>query len=314
MENREVKVKTESFMSIANFVEEQPKCIKEEPNYILNRNPKIIKDILNKMYGVKSLLKKSDHDGKHSNLSDIDIEIRNEFRKVLMMLSASKDFDTFTVFSDFILMTACTISNQVDMSHYEEREKLYRTIISDYSKKEQELFPELFALLIMALENNPEQDFFGYFYNEIIPYHIHLILNSTSGVSYKTWNTIAEDILSDIEKDIETNGYVTIHDECCSSGGMLIAIRNVANKKLEKQGRSFHNHIFAIGSDEFPITALMCYIQLSLLGVAGYFKAGGKIKPDDTLEDYWFTPVYFYSIWSTRRILNDILREKNENV
>ena len=56
------------------------------------------------------------------------------------------------------------------------------------------------------------------------------------------------------------------------------------------------------------MAAQMAYIQLSLLGCAGYIKIGNSLtspmEPGDCLEDYWFTPMYFGSVWQTRRALN----------
>ena len=51
--------------------------------------------------------------------------------------------------------------------------------------------------------------------------------------------------------------------------------------------------------------ALMCYIQISLLGVAGYIKVGNSIADPMTTDDdkskYWYTPMYFSDIWVIRR-------------
>lgn len=50
---------------------------------------------------------------------------------------------------------------------------------------------------------------------------------------------------------------------------------------------------------------MMCYIQLSLLGAAAYIKIGNSLtepmSSNDTLENYWFTPMYFCEPWSLRR-------------
>lgn len=50
----------------------------------------------------------------------------------------------------------------------------------------------------------------------------------------------------------------------------------------------------------------MCYIQLSLLGVAAYIKVGNTFTEPmcskDTLENYWFTPMYCSEVWTIRRL------------
>ena len=61
-----------------------------------------------------------------------------------------------------------------------------------------------------------------------------------------------------------------------------------------------------VAQDVDSTVALMCYIQLSLLGVAGMIKIGNSltepITNKDSTENYWFTPMYFSPIWTTRRL------------
>ena len=65
------------------------------------------------------------------------------------------------VWRDFITMFACSLSNPLDKEHRDKREALYLEVIKKYNKQEQELFPELAAQTVLALEENPEQDFLG---------------------------------------------------------------------------------------------------------------------------------------------------------
>lgn len=108
-------------------------------------------------------------------------DVRKEFLKTFHQLTyRNRSWD---VWRDFIIMFACSLSNPVDKSHYEEREKRYLKIIKKYNKQEQKLFPELAAYVVMALEDNPEQDFLGSVFMELnlgnkstsqffTPYHI----------------------------------------------------------------------------------------------------------------------------------------------
>lgn len=67
----------------------------------------------------------------------------------------------------------------------------------------------------------------------------------------------------------------------------------------------------------------MCYIQLSLHGLAGYvIHDNSLIKPEpvlpDDFEKIWFTPMYFNNVWTMRRLFHgqDILgreRKQKEN-
>ena len=64
-------------------------------------------------------------------------------------------------------MAACSISNAVDKFHFDEREKTYLRIVNKYDKEERQLFPQLLAYTVLALEENPEQDFLGDIYTEL---------------------------------------------------------------------------------------------------------------------------------------------------
>lgn len=70
--------------------------------------------------------------------------------------------------------------------------------------------------------------------------------------------------------------------------------------------RDFVNHLLVVAQDIDETVALMCYIQLSLLGVAGYVKVGNSLTEpmtgNDNKENYWFTPMYFSNVWVLRRI------------
>jgi type I restriction-modification system DNA methylase subunit len=223
---------------------------------------------------------------------------------------------SWEVWRDFITMYACAISNTVDKNNYDKREELYLKTIKKYNNPDQHLFPELVGILVMALEQNPEQDFLGHLY-------MTLELNNSAKAQFFTPYNIsqlmAEISLGDAVKQVEEQGYITVNDPCCGAGVMLIAVLNSARKQLGKAGLNFQNHILITGQDIDSTSALMCYIQISLLGAAGYVKVGNSLTEPmaegDSLEKYWFTPMYFSDVWNTRRIIqkmNGLFEEKRE--
>ena len=231
--------------------------------------------------------------------------VRKEFLKAFHQLTyRHRPWD---VWRDFIIMFACSLSNPMDKSHYEEREKRYLKIIKKYNKQEQKLFPELAAYVVMALEDNPEQDFLGSVFMELnlgnkstnqffTPYHICELMAK-----------VTEEDVAAIVKEI---GYITINDPCCGAGATLIAAVNEARKQLEKVNLNFQNHVLVAAQDIDETVALMCYIQLSLLGVAAYIKVGNSLtepmSTDDNGENYWFTVMYFSDVWAMRRLFHKI--------
>ena len=234
-----------------------------------------------------------------------DEHIRKEFLKTFRSLT--NRWRSWDIWTDFVTLVACTISNAVDKLHFDEREKTYLRIIKKYNKQEQKLFPQLFAYVVAALEENPEQDFLGDIYTE-------LGLNSKEHrqifTPYNVCHLMCEITFGDLASQVEKSGVVEIHDCCCGAGATLIAASNTAKDKLEKAGLNYQNYILVTGQDVDYLVTMMCYIQLSLLGMAGYFKVGNALTDPmtdhDTLDNYWFTPMYFFPVWHYRRVWHSI--------
>lgn len=230
-----------------------------------------------------------------------DEHIRKEFLKTFHSLT--NRWRSWDIWTDFVTIAACTISNSVDKLHFDKREETYLRVIKKYNKQEQDLFAELFAYLVIALDENPEQDFLGCIYTE-------LGLNSKEHkqifTPYSICHLMAEVTFGDLVSQVEEKGIVEIHDCCCGAGATLIAAANVAKSKLEKATLNYQNHILLTGQDIDYLATMMCYIQLSLLGMAGYFKVGDALTDPmidkDNLDNYWFTPMYFFPVWHYRRV------------
>lgn len=127
---------------------------------------------------------------------------------------------------------------------------------------------------------------------------------------YNICHSMAEITIDDLAAQVEAKGVVEIHDCCCGAGAILIAASNVAKEKLKKTNFNYQNHILITGQDIDYLVTMMCYIQLSLLGMAGYFKVGNALTDpmtdNDSLENYWFTPMYFFPVWHYRRVWHSI--------
>lgn len=232
-------------------------------------------------------------------------DVKKQFLKTFNQLTYRHR--SWDVWRDFIIMFACSLSNPVDKFHYEEREKRYLKIIKKYNKREQEQFPELAAYVVMALEENPEQDFLGSIFMEL---SLGDKSNSQFFTPYHVCELMAKVTEEDVAAVVKEKGYITINDFCCGAGATLIAAINEARKQLEKVNLNFQNHVLVVAQDIDEIVALMCYIQLSLLGVAAYIKVGDvftqPMSTDDNGENYWFTMMYFSDVWTMRRVFHSL--------
>lgn len=239
------------------------------------------------------------------NIRKTDKDIRKNFMQTFNQLT--QRYRTFDVWRDFIIMFACSLSNPVDKTHYEEREERYLKIIKKYNKQEQEKFPELAAYVVMALEENPEHDFLGSIFMEL---NLGNKSSSQFFTPYHVCEMMAKITEEDVVSSVKEKGYITITDPCCGAGATLIAAVNEAKKQLAKENLNFQNHVLVVAQDIDETVALMCYIQLYLLGAAAYIKVGDvftqPISADDSRENYWFTMMYFSDVWSMRRLFHNI--------
>jgi len=225
-----------------------------------------------------------------------------------------KLFETLTyrhnkweVWEDFVIMSACSVSNGMSKNQFERREKLYLRTIGKYKKDEQQIFPQLFAETVLALEENPDQDFLGKIYMSA-----GLGDNNRGQVftPYNICQMMAEMIMGNLAAEAKEKGFVTVSDPTCGAGALLIAAANKAKRDFEKDGLNFQNHILMYAQDIDMTVALMCYIQLSLLGIAGVVKIGNSLTEPitygDDLKNYWFTPIYCTGVWEARRMINRV--------
>lgn len=246
----------------------------------------------------------------------------NGFRK----LSAQRN--NYQTWDDVISLFAITLANQSSLWYkddkklkavWEERENEYLRIINKYDKKEQRLFPQMFALLVDEFAENPEQDLLGSIYMQLEIGSKNLGQFFTPYDICKMMSSITFDKKS-IAKQVHTKGYVSINDCACGGGATLIAAAAECSRLFKKL--NYQNHCFFVAQDIDKTSALMCYIQLSLIGVAGYVVIGNTLTDpyaskifNDYPQDVFFTPVYFDSVWTMRRLFHglDIMMCKKES-
>lgn len=218
-----------------------------------------------------------------------------EFQKVFSRLCNSQS--SWQAWSDFVEMTAISISNCCEIRDKvrRDRERRYMDIIGQYCKAEQEIFPELVGILVSSLQRNQEQDFLGEMFMALE------LGNHWKGqffTPYSICKAMASVTTQDAVDRMGEKGYVAVNDPACGAGATLIATRNAL--ELAQIGS---NQTFFIGQDIDRTAAMMCYIQLSLLGCAGYVVIADTIAHPVTgpmlwptlteYQDAWFMPITF---------------------
>lgn len=228
-------------------------------------------------------------------------EFLDDFQKLCYSRSS------WQVWSDLMSAMACSISNATDRSseHFDSREKEYGECIKRLGSVE--VPARMFAVIVEALENNPEQDFLGKMYMNLN------LGNHWKGQFFTPYDLckLMSGITCDkVDRQIEEKGYISICDPACGAGATLIAAAN----EMKNAKHNFQNHVLFVGQDVDRVTGMMCYIQLSLLGCAGYICIGNTItnpltghvlypKENDG-QELWYTPMFQSKIWTCRRLFH----------
>lgn len=73
------------------------------------------------------------------------------------MESIEGKYSKWEIWQDFIIMMAVSIANTFPGPHRAQREKLYQDHAAKYQVKELDVFAQMAAEVVSALEHNPEQ-------------------------------------------------------------------------------------------------------------------------------------------------------------
>lgn len=193
--------------------------------------------------------------------------------------SISSGYSVYTIFEDWVEMTAYTLSNQVDVLNKEEREQNYLTIVRKYKTSELDTFAELTALLVAALEDTME-DVLGWVY-------MHLEISSKKLGQFFTPYHLCQ-LMADVTNcEIPEVGRIKVNEPSCGAGGNIIAFA----EKLKKEGVNYQEKMVAICQDLDWKAIYMCYVQMFLLGIPAKVIQGDTLKnstPDNSKVFYTF--------------------------
>ena len=214
------------------------------------------------------------------------------------------------VWSDFITMSACAISNASDTRFQQEREALYMASVKRYTQDEANMLAQMLGFVVMALEENPEQDFLGEMFSGL---NLHNEWRGQFFTPYHIGSFMAAINLESAMEELKQKEYITVNDCCCGAGCLLIAFANEARKaKID-----FQNRVVFVAQDLDFIAAMMCYIQLSLLGCKAIVKVGNSltdpfVPADLEGSNVWYSPMYTCgNLFQLLSMMND--EEVNDN-
>ncbi len=235
--------------------------------------------------------------------------VRNQIQKEVVRLfdRLAQRHSRWEVWADFVYLSATTLSNAVDKAHFAEREKSYLAVARKYNREELDTVAEMLALVVMGIDENPDQDFLGGLFMSLnlgnqykgqffTPYCVCRVMAQITGTD-------------NLKAKLEGKGWVSVNDCCCGAGALLVAFAN----ECTRQKINYQTSVLFVAQDIDLTAGLMCYIQLSLLGCPGYVVIGNSLtEPSVSLDsrglipqdkgNVWYTPFYFRDVWHWRRV------------
>ena len=223
---------------------------------------------------------------------------KDEYEKIVCLLnSLTGKRSLWQVFNDCISVYAVMIQNSFMPAgkRFDNIERIYKNTVEDYTDTEKDVMLKTFAEIVVILNDKPFQDLLGDLYmrldmgNEAIgqfftPYNISL---ATAKAMLKK---------SETQEKIAKKGHVTVLEPAAGGGANLIAACEV----FKDFGIDYQKNVVFVAQELNRLTALMCYVALSLIGANAVIKIGDTLKApytnffDEIKNDseIWITPMF----------------------
>lgn len=233
----------------------------------------------------------AEHD-RSANLSKQATDHRTNIIK--MIDEVGRRHGRQTVFRDFVTMSAVALS-KLDFRQAEAREELYMQTVRKYTSEEAKTIAHMFAELQNGLSLAP-RDILGEIYMQLelgnsrigqyfTPHHICELM---AEITLMTDLAVSDNV----DEEVAKKGFVTISEPASGSGATIIA----AMMSLQRRGLNYQRHAHVTAVDLDSTSAMMAYVQLSLLHVPAVVVHGNTL----TLEEYshWYTPAHIMGNWN----------------
>ncbi len=196
----------------------------------------------------------------------------------------------YSVFSDFVTMSAIALHNAVNKNQKLEDE--YLAIVARYSKEEVNEFCELFANFVELMEPEPT-DVLGSLYMEL---EVSNLNNGQFFTPHELSLLLARMTYGDVLDSMKSSNkpFITLSEPACGAGGMVLAFVN----EMLKKGVNSAEKLYVQCIDIDRLAGLMCYLQLSLWHVPAEIIIGDTLTME--FREVYYTPSYYMGDWDTR--------------
>lgn len=191
--------------------------------------------------------------------------------------------------SDVFECGALAISNKVDFTQYDKREKRYLEIIKKYKPDEQKLIVDIFTKIFclcssVVYDNGTFNDYLGTLFMKCNQG------NKKAGQFFTPYDISKFMAKVTITADKIAQGEIlTVNDCCCGGGGLLIAALDVLKNDYDV---NYARDCFIDAGDIDIRCVHMTYLQLALAGVPAIVKHQDVFSRE--LWSVWKTPAFIF--------------------
>lgn len=207
---------------------------------------------------------------------------------------------------DWTNLCALAMSASTPCQHAGARSERYKEIISKYDARDRVRLAGLLSHLIDMLEAGVQSGAFGDVLGDMfMRLELSSAMNGQFFTPFHLCRLMARLTAEGIAEEVKAHGRASVNEPACGAGATLIA----AAEALRARGIDYQDTVLFVAQDLDPVCAMMCYVQLSLLGCAGWVRIGNTLSnpprarglwaPED--GDTWITPAYYAPTWELRR-------------
>jgi hypothetical protein len=225
------------------------------------------------------------------HVSETTTDHRKQMARLIEQLAHRHS--AWNVFSDFVEVSAISISNAVDLAQRTDREARYHEIVKRYTTDEFALFPQMFNELVLALETGFD-DVLGRLFHDL---ELH---NKWTGQFFSPYS-LAQGMArmtiggrDEIERAMAAKGYLTALEPASGGGAMMIALAEA----MKAEGVNYQQALHVTAVDVDLKCVHMTYLQLALLGVPAIVVHGNSLSLEE--RSRWRTPMHMMGGWTWR--------------
>ncbi|WP_349962908.1 N-6 DNA methylase [Rhizobium sp. ZPR3] len=201
--------------------------------------------------------------------------------------------DLYSVFSDWCECAAISMSNAVDLVHFETREARYLEILRTYDRPTMETFAHILAEVTMAMEDTP-QDILGETFHAL---ELHNKARGQFFTPYPICRMMALMLAGSTEeigRIIEERGFMIAQEPAVGSGAMIVALAEA----IRDAGFNYQQflHVTAVDIDRRAVH--MAYIQFSLLHIPAIVLVGDSLAMK--FHEEWHTLAHVMGGWNAK--------------